>query len=93
MAAAPGEEPEVSQMELLALRDVLNDAIDEALTEEEAWIFNASIVEKMSTRELARQLGTSKSTISRSKLRAIRKLGAHLQDVPVIREYLGEKYG
>lgn len=51
MEAAPGEEPEPSIAELIGLRDVLADAMDQ-LTEEEREIVNATVIEQASLREL-----------------------------------------
>ena len=82
MRAAPGDEPEVSKLERLALRDVLLDAMS-CLTPREAWVFNTTL-----HGHSLRSLGLPKTTVARIRDRAIQKLQERLQDHPVIREYL-----
>lgn len=88
MSAAPFEPIESSQMEMLALRDVLQDALDDVLTPLELWVFNALVVERKSLRSLGRQINRPKTTIARIRDGAFRKLREHLQDTPAIRSYL-----
>jgi len=88
MSAPPGVEPAVSQMELIHLRDIINDAIDEHLTPLETWVFNALIVERKSLRSLGRQINRPKTTIARIRDGAIKKLQEALRDNPDIIDYL-----
>lgn len=88
MSAAPGEPIDYSQMELLALRDVINDAIEEVLTDLERWVFNALVVERQSLRELGRQLNRPKSTIARIRDRSAAKLALALEGHPTITHHL-----
>jgi RNA polymerase sigma factor (sigma-70 family) len=82
MSCAPGDEPEQSQMELFALKEAIADAF-EVLTEEEAWVFNG-VNEGLSYRTIARQLNASKSSVFRTKKRAVRKLQQTLQNHPAV---------
>lgn len=83
MSCAPGDEPEQSQLELFAVKEAIADAFD-VLTEEEAWVFNGVVSEGLSYRTLARQLNASKSSIFRTKKRAVRKLQQALQNHPAV---------
>jgi RNA polymerase sigma factor (sigma-70 family) len=82
MSCAPGDEPEQSQVELFALKEAIADAF-EVLTEEEAWVFNG-VNEGLSYRTIARQLNASKSSVFRTKKRAVRKLQQALQNHPAV---------
>ena len=82
MSCAPGDEPEQSQVELFALKEAIADAF-EVLTEEEAWVFNG-VNEGLSYRTIARQLNASKSSVFRTKKRAVRKLQQTLQNHPAV---------
>ena len=83
MACAPGEEPEQSMLELFALKEAIADAFD-VLTEEEVWVFNAVVSEGLSYRTIGRQLNASKSSVFRTKKRAVRKLQHALKNHPVV---------
>lgn len=85
MQAQPGSEPEASQMELLALRDVLADAID-ALAPRERWVFNANVIEGQGVRRIAQDLGIAKSTVHLILQTAKRKLRERLLEHEVIRD-------
>jgi RNA polymerase sigma factor (sigma-70 family) len=87
MEAAPFEPVEISIAELLEVREVLVDAL-ETLTEEETWVINSLITERMSIRQLARQLGAPKTTITRIRDRALSKLEKQLENHPVIIQLL-----
>jgi RNA polymerase sigma factor (sigma-70 family) len=82
MSCAPGDEPEQSQVELFALKEAIADAF-EVLTEEETWVFNG-VNEGLSYRTIARQLNASKSSVFRTKKRAVRKLQHALQNHPAV---------
>lgn len=87
MQAAPGEEPELSQLELLGLRDVLADALDE-LTPRERRLIEARVIEGRSLRSLERELGWRKSHMQRVERRVLAKLAKRLADHPAVRSYL-----
>lgn len=88
MSSTGGEAVETSVMELIALRELINDAIDDELTDLELWVFNALFVERKSLRRLGRELSIPKTTIARIRDKAIEKLRTALQDHPTIKEYL-----
>lgn len=87
MEAPPHHEPEVSQVELLELRDVLADAIDQ-LDDRARYVFEQHVIGGVAIRQLADWLGCSKSTIWKIKKRAIRLLRKSLSDHPAIQAYL-----
>lgn len=87
MEAAPFQEPERSKRERLALRDTLADAID-SLEPIEQWIFEATVIERRSYRQVARDIGYSKSSIHRIRDRAIRKLQEILREDENVSRYL-----
>lgn len=88
MCSPPGVEPGISQIELIHLRDIINDVMEDTLTPMELWVFNALIIERQSLRELGRQINRPKTTIARIRDGAIKKLRETLQDNPAIMEYL-----
>jgi DNA-directed RNA polymerase sigma subunit (sigma70/sigma32) len=77
-----------SVLEMVALREVINDAIDEVLTPLELWVFNSLFVERKSLRVLAKELAIPKTTIARIRDRATEKLRQQLLSKNVIQEYL-----
>lgn len=87
MEAPPFIEPEVSQFERLALRDVIVDAL-ESLTSEEQWIFDALYVRKLSERQLAAEIKLPKTTMRRRKEKLLLRLRHILEDDVRIVEYL-----
>lgn len=84
MEAGPGDEPDVSQMELLDLRDLLADTIDEVLTDLEKWVFTETVV----ARRPLRRLGIPKTTVARVRDRAVAKLRGALDGNEMIRRHL-----
>jgi hypothetical protein len=88
MCAPPGIEPGVSQMEIIHLRDIINDVMEDILTPMELWVFNAVVVERQSLRQLGRQINRPKTTIARIRDGALKKLREALQDNPAIMQYL-----
>jgi DNA-directed RNA polymerase sigma subunit (sigma70/sigma32) len=88
MSTPPHHEPQVSQLELLVIRDLIQDAIEDCLTPLEQWVFNATIVERQSLRGLGRQINRPKTTVARIRDRALLKLRGALADSPAIIEYL-----
>lgn len=87
MQCAPGQEPDLSQSELLYLRDILQDAIEQ-LTDDERLVFDACTSSRRSLRNIAAELGWSKSGIAVIRDRAITKLQTALIDNPTIKDYL-----
>jgi len=87
METAPGETPRSSTEGLLPLRDLLSDAID-ALDPRERWIFDATVVERKSIREVGRELNLAKSWVDRLKQRAVANLREALATEPIILAYL-----
>ena len=85
---APFTEPDLSREELLPLRDVIADAIDDVLNDRERFIFDLIACERRSRREAAALLSLSKSQVDRIYHRACEKLRFVLEDDPTIKEYL-----
>ena len=88
MSTPAGYEPEISQLEILHLRDIINDAIEDTLTPLELWVFNAVVVERKSLRSLGSQIGRPKTTVARIRDNAIKKVRRSLKDHPAIIDYL-----
>ena len=104
MEAAAFDEPETSVAEYLELREVLADAIEalserdqwifnavfvepgERVTNPEG--FSPSDTGHKSLRQVARELGLSKTQIARERDRIIKELQHELMDHPVIRQFL-----
>lgn len=84
MSCAPGDEPELSIAELAELREILEDAIQQHLTDEEQWVFNQIVVGQTSLRKM----GIPRTTAARIRDTAIRKLQAALADMPAVVAYL-----
>ena len=78
MRAAPHSEPERSQTEWLATRELLCDAMDDCLTEQERFIVNATVIERKALRAIAQELGMTKSTVHNVQHESLRKLRVHL---------------
>ncbi len=83
MRSRPHEEAEEAQEELLPLREVLQDAIDN-LGERDRWVIDALVVRRISMRALARELGVTKSTIGRWRDKALRELRGVLASEPLV---------
>lgn len=88
MECAPGHEPATSQDDLYPLREILQDAIELVLDEREQWVFNAHVVERLSVREIGRQLSLGKSQVHRIYVRCCQKLEDYLYDDPDIHNHL-----
>jgi RNA polymerase sigma factor (sigma-70 family) len=88
MEAAPFQPTDISVVELLEVREVLADAFDK-LPAEEAWVLNSLVIERMSIRELAKQIGAPKTTIARIRDRGLERMKKSLKDNPTIIEMLG----
>jgi len=87
MEAAPHDEPETSQLELLVMRDVLADALDE-LDPRDRRLIEARVIEKRSLRSLEPELGWHKSYMDRRQKVVLARLAEKLQTNPLIEEYL-----
>lgn len=87
MEAEPHCEPQTSRQQLLPLRECLQDAIDH-LHPREAWVLNSIVVERLSLRAVARQLGLGKSQIATIRDNALNHLYDELADDPLVIEYL-----
>lgn len=83
-----GSTSEMSTIEMIALRELVNDAIDDILTELELWVFNALFVEQKSLRKLGNELSIPKTTVARIRDRSTEKLRKKLSSEPLIQEYL-----
>lgn len=86
MAAPPFQEPETPQTQLLPLRDLIQDAIDE-LTPRERWVFDAKCSEQLSYAQVAKQLSIGKTTAYDIYARAVEKLRAALSQLAEFKEY------
>jgi hypothetical protein len=84
LQCAPGDNPDLSVEELAELRTALADAFDQALTEEERWVVNATVIARTSLRKM----GVPKTTVARVRDNALEKLRNHLKENPVIVQYL-----
>lgn len=89
MSCAPGDEPEFSVAELAELREILEDAIEQHLTDEEQWVFNQIVVAQTSLRKM----GIPRTTAARIRDTAIAKLQAALADMPAVVAYLERNGG
>jgi DNA-directed RNA polymerase specialized sigma24 family protein len=90
MECRPGEQPDWGQEELLGLRDILQDALDQ-LEPLEIEVFDAIVVERLSFRDLSKRMGVSKSQLHRTKDICIAKLQVMLGQNPAILTYLEEQ--
>lgn len=81
------QEPEISQEEMLEVREKIIQGFN-SLNPEEVWVVNALAVEEMSLRAVAKQLNAPKTTIARVRDRAFLKLRTHMIDNPEIVEIL-----
>lgn len=88
MAAAPGDAPEESFQESLALRDAIGAAVD-ALPEQERFVIEAVFFECISLEELGERLGVSKTHAWRLRNAALKKLEKLLVSSPLVLERLG----
>lgn len=87
MECAPGEEPDASQLELLALRDTIADAIDR-LDLRHKWVFEMHVLNRFSVRTLGEMMGLGKSYVHLLVQEAKAMLAEDLQDHPAIAAYL-----
>jgi RNA polymerase sigma factor (sigma-70 family) len=88
MEAVPFQQTDTSVVELLEIREILSDAFDK-LSAEEAWVLNSLVIERMSIRELAKQIGAPKTTIARIRDRALKNMKTSIENDPLISDLLG----
>lgn len=88
LEAPPFTEPDWSREELLPLREVIQDAIDDALSDRERFIFDSIAVERLSLRQLGAITSLSKSQVDRIYKGALAKLRDALADHLLVKEYL-----
>lgn len=88
MACAPGEEPDLSKIELLAIRDTIADAIDR-LDLRHKWVFEQNQIHRVSVRDLGHMMGLGKSYVWLLVQEAKTMLADDLKDQPAIAAYLG----
>ena len=81
------KEPRESLEEQAALREIVLDSLS-VLSEEEAWLLNALLFERLSLREVQRAIGIPKTTVARYRDKILAKLRVSLADNPAIRDYL-----
>lgn len=89
MEAAPFQQTDLSVVELLEVREVLADAFDK-LPAEESWVLNSLVIERMSIRELAKQIGAPKTTITRIRDRGLKRMKELLKDNSIITDLLSQ---
>ena len=87
MEAAPHEPIDTSQMEMLALRDVLSDAIDR-LDVRHRWVLEQNLIHRIPVRTLGGWMGLGKSYVWLLKEQALEALKNDLEDHPAIIAYL-----
>lgn len=87
MSAAPGEQIEASQIELLALRDVIADAID-ALPPRNKWVFEQHVIARVPLRQIADWMQLGKSYVWLLVQESKELLREELADHPAIVTYL-----
>lgn len=83
MGCAPGDEPDRSVVEMLDLRDVIEDAIHR-LEPLEMWVLNEVVVGRASLRSL----GLPKTTVARIRDKALDKLRRRLENDPIVKTFL-----
>lgn len=87
MSTAPGEPIEASQMEMLALRDVIADAID-ALPPRNKWVFEQHVMARVPIRQIADWMQLGKSYVWLLVQESKEMLRESLADHPAIVAYL-----
>jgi hypothetical protein len=88
METAPGDTVPESAVELLPLREALEDGLCWLETqhggERLRWIFDAHVNRGLSVRAIGAELNLAKSYVHRLYLEAVRLLALHLQDNPEV---------
>lgn len=89
LESKPHEPIRISAEERLELREIVAGAL-ESLTEEEIWIMNALLFERLSLREAGYILQIPKTTLARRRDKIFKKLEKALIQEPLVKEYLNE---
>jgi len=89
LQALPNAEPIRSAEENYHLREVVVGALD-ILDEEELWILNALLFERLSLRQAGYILKIPKTTLARRRDKILQKLKQHLLKNTTIKDYLNE---
>ena len=85
----PNDPIRISAEERLELRDIVSSAL-ESLNEEEIWIINALLFERLSLRQAGYILQIPKTTLARKRDKILKKLEKKLSEEPLVKEYLNE---
>ena len=85
--APPHVAIEQSQEERIQLHDAVLDAFDE-LDEDEIWLLNALLYERLSLRQVQRLTSLPKTTVARKRDYILRKLKRALEKHPIVKDYL-----
>ena len=85
---APPHAPlEESQEERIQLQEAVLDAFDE-LEEDEIWLLNALLFERLSLRQVERLTNLPKTTVARKRDYILRKLKRALNKLQIVKDYL-----
>ncbi len=85
---APPHVPiEQSLEERIQLHDAVLDVFDE-LDEDEIWLLNALLYERLSLRQVQRLTSLPKTTVARKRDYILRKLKRALEKHPIVKDYL-----
>lgn len=85
---APPHAPlEESQEERIQLQEAVLDAFDE-LEEDEIWLLNALLFERLSLRQVERLTNLPKTTVARKRDYILRKLKRALNKRQIVKDYL-----
>lgn len=87
LRCAPGDEPERSIEESLVLRETVAIAV-EGLPPRERWVLDALVVEGKSLRDVAADIGYSKSQVANIRDAALTLLRDTLSNNLIVRRYL-----
>ena len=87
LQALPNTEPTRSAEENYHLREVVVGALD-ILEDEERWILNALLFERLSLRQAGHILQIPKTTLARRRDKILQKLKEHLLKNTTIKDYL-----
>ena len=85
----PNDPIRISAEARLELRDIVSSAL-ESLNEEEIWIINALLFERLSLRQAGYILQIPKTTLARKRDKILKKLEKKLSEEPLVKEYLNE---
>ena len=86
-AAEPHAALEESQEERIQLQEAVLDAFDD-LDDEEIWLLNALLFERLSLRQVERLTQLPKTTVARKRDYILRKLKRALNKRQIVKDYL-----